>query len=579
MSTLTALISGGGGGGESVVPVNGIAQLNVDENLYTDSEGREWLRNGALITTGLENYPDAEVKNDLISLSYSTSAYATLSPNKAQGSGFCFSEDGLIFYYLAYASYVYQYTLSVPYIINSKIGAVKTAAISNDIYGAIQISLDGTKLYLTSGTNLKYYTLSTPYDITTFTFIQNVALGGSSKGFSFSNDGLKLFVAQGTTGIKEFNLVSAWNPIGMTASGNVAAAGLDTYDITWKEDGTKFYIIYASAGTAAEYNCSIPFSFAGTETQVGTKANVADGSWGKRLFLVPDGTGKTFLAADGDNNSPVVSWTAATAYTISTAAIPGSSFPAYQTATGTAYAGQAIIFSYSGGKVYAQFNSDATYLYEFTCPTPFDLITAVYNGVFIYLGNDTQSFTYFMQWSNDGNNLNIYNSGFTDSRDLIIFKTSVPYSLAGMTESSVGTTYYGGVIVNNGYQTVFSTGTSSNSISNFGFSGQQYVPIFSSSTQYGPNIPNGSNYDFYNIVNPSYSNDGKYIYSRGKQYLLETPFSTNITNFIAGSSASVNQNIPIIDYDGYFGINYGLYKKLNYIGFFSGNVNDFVRIK
>ena len=158
----------------------------------------------------------------------------------------------------------------------------------------IQISSDGTKFYLTNGTNLSYYTLSTPNDITTATFVQNVALGTSSRGFKFSPDGLKAFIAQSTTGIKEYNLVSAWDPIGMTASGNIAAASLDTYDITWKEDGTKFYIYY-STGSVREYNCSVAFSFSGTETSVATVTGILDNSnYGKVIFLIPDNKGKNF---------------------------------------------------------------------------------------------------------------------------------------------------------------------------------------------------------------------------------------------------------------------------------------------
>ena len=59
MSSITGLISGGGGGGAGT-PINGISKLQLGgQALYTDASSQVWLRSGSILIGESATYPDA----------------------------------------------------------------------------------------------------------------------------------------------------------------------------------------------------------------------------------------------------------------------------------------------------------------------------------------------------------------------------------------------------------------------------------------------------------------------------------------------------------------------------------------
>ena len=108
--------------------------------------------------------------------------------------------------------------------------------------------------------------------------------------------------------------------------------------------------------------------------------------------------------------------------------------------------------------------------------------------------------------------------------------------------------------------------------------------FFDYNTEYAPSYSGTStsqSYAQYNIKGSiTFSRDGKYLYNGNNQYILETPFSKNIVSLVTKVASGPSGSYGIIDLnDEYFLFGSALYKKGNYIGFFSDNVNDFVRIK
>ena len=137
------------------------------------------------------------------------------------------------------------------------------------------------------------------------------------------------------------------------------------------------------------------------------------------------------------------------------------------------------------------------------------------------------------------------------------------------------TTNYGITCVNNGYQTYLADSTTT-SIKSYAHA--QYTP--STSVELPVYNENG-NFVSFALESTSgsgfwFSDDGKYLFYRGFQYLTKTPYGLDLVEVV-----SYNLNFNYInDYDGYYGNGQPyLYKKNNYIGFFSEDSNEFMRIK
>ena len=105
----------------------------------------------------------------------STASYSSASLNAKTGSEtntkcFCVSNDGKHIYVYGYDyMYVVQFDLSTAWDLSTASDSgKKVTGMPKTLYG-IAMNNDGTALYTSIGTDLKLYTLSTPYDISTAT--------------------------------------------------------------------------------------------------------------------------------------------------------------------------------------------------------------------------------------------------------------------------------------------------------------------------------------------------------------------------------------------------------------------------
>jgi len=188
MSTLTSLISAGGGGG---TPVNTISQLSVGgQTLYEEQSGGEWLKTGNVLTSGLASYPDAVVKKrpTMSSLSYDSVSY-TLPYTLGD---FKFNTDGTRLYFTAYSTNVLaQYNLSTPWDLSTLSNSGKTFNLNNFGAKCIDISPDGKYLYgvAQNSGRIKVFELTTPYELNTPSFgvVESVSI--QYPQFSFGSTG------------------------------------------------------------------------------------------------------------------------------------------------------------------------------------------------------------------------------------------------------------------------------------------------------------------------------------------------------------------------------------------------------
>lgn len=123
MSSITGLISGGGGAG---TPINGIKSFNlpITTTQFTDSDGSVWLRNGTYLTSGFSTYPDAVPFSDFTKANQTGSKvinYAGDNPEFSYASRSFFSESGTKWIVTPQFAdnAISEYTLSTPFDIDT----------------------------------------------------------------------------------------------------------------------------------------------------------------------------------------------------------------------------------------------------------------------------------------------------------------------------------------------------------------------------------------------------------------------------------------------------------------------------
>lgn len=197
-------------------------------------------------------------------------------------TGIFMTTDGTNLYTVGSATdNVRRYTLSVPYNIST------TTYVSNLYVGALEgtpfgIALDpsGSNLYVvgTSADRVFKYTLSTPLDITTGVINSNLNVGTSVTGegtpvsLYFKPDGSSLYLlGSSTRKIFQFNMSTGWDITTATLAGNTYIGGYDLTPrgVSFKSDGSNVLI----GGQATDQIYSIPLDTAWNITTANTQAS------------------------------------------------------------------------------------------------------------------------------------------------------------------------------------------------------------------------------------------------------------------------------------------------------------------
>jgi len=222
------------------------------------------------------------------SISYSVSAQE-LAPAAIE-----FSLDGTKMYIMGTTGDdVNQYTLSVPWSISSASYTANVSVADRETGPtALRFKPDGTRMFVlgTNNDRVQEYTLSAPWDITTAIYTSNVSILAqetTSSGLAFSPDGSKMYVT-GAAGddVNEYTLSTPWNI--STASFvqifSVAAQDTSPEDVVFNPDGTRMFILGSTNDRMYQYNLSTPW-------------NVSTATFDKSLYLAhldASPTGLTF---------------------------------------------------------------------------------------------------------------------------------------------------------------------------------------------------------------------------------------------------------------------------------------------
>jgi len=192
---------------------------------------------------------------------------------------------------------------------------------------------DGTKMYMVGVSNdsVHQYSLSTPWDVSTASY-DSVSFSVSSQDGSpycifFKPDGTKMYmVGSSTDRVYQYTLSTAWDL--STASYDsvsfyVSSQDSAPYDIFFKPDGTKMYMVGSSTDRVYQYTLSTAWDLStASYDSVSFSVSSQDGSpYG--IFFKDDGT-KMFIL--GSATDTVYQYSLSTPWDVSTASYDSVSF-------------------------------------------------------------------------------------------------------------------------------------------------------------------------------------------------------------------------------------------------------------
>jgi sugar lactone lactonase YvrE len=222
---------------------------------------------------------------------------------------------------------------------------------------------DGLKLYITgtTGDDVNEYDLSTAWDISTASYLQNFSVSAQDAtptGLFFKPDGTKMYIS-GSTGddINEYDLSTAWDVSTASYSQNFSVATEDTIptDLFFKPDGTKMYMLGTIGDDVNEYDLSTAWDISTASYSQNFSFSTQDGGV-EGLFFSTNGTKMFMVGRVGDN---VYEYDLSTAWDFST-----GSYVRSFSVSGQDTNPRGLSFKSDGSKMYIiGLNTDTIYQY------------------------------------------------------------------------------------------------------------------------------------------------------------------------------------------------------------------------
>lgn len=211
------------------------------------------------------NPGDVSTLNTLGNLTSYFTGNSEYGPN-----GVYVSPDGSKFYLVGSSGdLVYESDLTYPWSLEDR-SLVRTQSISAQMNSPTDIFFkpDGTRMYISDASFLYQYNLTTPWNISTSSFVTSVNITTYSNGCTsifFRDDGLKVFIlTTSTQGVVEYDLSTAWDITTLSYVQNFNTTGVvgGAQGLAFLGDGTKMYLIGTSGDGVYEYTLSTPWNIA-----------------------------------------------------------------------------------------------------------------------------------------------------------------------------------------------------------------------------------------------------------------------------------------------------------------------------
>lgn len=259
-----------------------------------------------------------------------------------------------------------RYTLVSPWDISSAtLSETSAALLSNLIMG----SVDPNGLYAFVSRN----------DTQVYRYLLGGSLLVTARGIALKPDGAKLYLAAPNTGfihdLREYDLSSPWDVSTASFVQDKSVTGVSTASTpVFKPDGTKVFITDVSLDAVIE----VPLSSAWDISSAGSVTTFSlPYSQPLGLYLSPDGT-YMFATTYVDGTPFVYRYILSSAWDVSTASVSGSLNVTSQTSTP-----RSVSFKPDGTKMFV---GSGTLVFEYDVGTPWDLSTASYSKQAALLG-------------------------------------------------------------------------------------------------------------------------------------------------------------------------------------------------
>ncbi len=243
-------------------------------NIFFKPDGTKFYLLGS--TDNEVNEYDLNVAWDIDSASH----LQTFSVNGQEGSptGLFFNTSGdKMFVVGTDGDDVNEYTLSTPWDISSATYLrVFSIAGQDEQPSSLFFNASGEKMYMTGleGRDVNEYDLSTPWNIATSAYLQQfditIPTGELSvRGVFFKSDGLKIYILGGDySSVDEYDLSVAWNVSTATYVQTFSAASQSDQvaGIFFKSDGSKMFIGDVENNKILEYTINAPPTYSNEQT-------------------------------------------------------------------------------------------------------------------------------------------------------------------------------------------------------------------------------------------------------------------------------------------------------------------------
>jgi len=184
---------------------------------------------------------------------------------------------------------------------------------------------DGTKMYVLgeSSDTVYQYSLSTAFDISTASY-DSVSFSVSSqenqpREISFNNNGTKMYLIGNSSNIYQYSLSTAYDLSTISydsVSFSVSTQASAPTSVTFKPDGTKFYVVDWTLDYIFQYSLSTAYDISTASYDNANLNASSNDTAGRSVAFNGDGTKLYYL---GSNTSTIYQYSLSTGYDISTA--------------------------------------------------------------------------------------------------------------------------------------------------------------------------------------------------------------------------------------------------------------------
>tara|TARA_R110000823_G_scaffold296541_2_gene416532 strand:+ start:504 stop:2138 length:1635 start_codon:yes stop_codon:yes gene_type:complete len=246
---------------------------------------------------------------------------------------------------------------------------------------------DGTKMYMSGAVNdsVFEYDLSSAWDISTSSYLQSFSVSAQAASpydVTFKSDGTRMFVVDlSSDNISQYDLGTAWD---ISTASYLSQFNTTTQDNSpigffFKPDGTKMYVLGISGDSVYEYDLSSAWDVTTASFLQSFSVSAQEGN-GRGIFFSPNGDKLFLVGLTGDT---VFEYDLTTAWDISSASYSTVSFSVNgQDGTPTK-----VFFKIDGTKMYILGDANnSVFQYSTAAPAPAswtdpDLANASYDSV------------------------------------------------------------------------------------------------------------------------------------------------------------------------------------------------------